>query len=162
MALLRLIRAGTLVALGACGQAGAQPPAQTSGLTAPAGWRALPELAGAVGFAMSGEGIRLDGVEAWGEPAIGCYSVWMAMHGAGASAQEVLAGLEAEALELRDVVKPDGADGVVAASFEKPPYRGRLRARVATGTIVALACFANEREPGACDAACTTLLGGLP
>jgi len=59
------------------------------------------------------------------------------------------------------VVAPETADGIVALSFEKGAHRGRLRARIAAGKITAVACFANEREPAACDAACTGLLGGL-
>lgn len=166
MALLRMM----LVALAACGQAGAQPSA-TSGLTAPAGWIALPEIATAAATAAKGGGVTVDGAEAWGEPARGCYGVWLALHGEGASAEQVLAGLAGQAVTIRDVVKPETGDGVVALGFEttKAPgtsvlgsYRGRLRARIAADKISALACFANEREPNACEGACTTLLGGLP
>ena len=69
------------------------------------------------------------------------------------------------------MVVPESGDGVVAMSFETTAapgssvhgaYRGRLRARIAAGKITALACFANEREPAACESACTALLGGLP
>ena len=92
--------------------------------------------------------------------------MWLALHGDGASAQQVLAGIEAEGIVVRDVVKPEGRDGLVSATFERPqaatPWRGRLRARIAAGKITALACFANQREPGACEPACTMLLGGLP
>ena len=41
----------------------------------------------------------------------------------------------------------------------RAPYRGRLRARDRSRASTALACFWNEREPAACEAACTTLLG---
>ncbi len=162
MALLRLM----LVSLAACGQAGAQPSA-TSGLTAPAGWIAIPEIATAAATAAKGGGVTVDGAEAWGDPARGCYGVWLALHGEGASAEQVLAGLGTQPITLRDVVKPETGDGIVSLGFEtaKTPgtaYRGRLRARIAAGKITALACFANEREPLACEGACTTLLGGLP
>lgn len=161
MALLRLMLGGAIAASAACGQAGAQPT-ETSGIKAPAGWQALPELATAIGAAMKGERATLAGAEAWGEPARGCYGVWLALSGDGASAQQVLAGIEAEKIELTNVVKPEGAEGLVAASFVKGRYHGRLRARVTPGRVAMLACFANDREPGACEQSCTTLLGGLP
>ena len=150
-----------LLALAACGQAGAQPSA-TSGLTAPAGWIAIPEIATAAATAAKSDGVTIDGAEAWGDPARGCYSVWLALHGEGASAEQVLAGLATESITTTNVVRPDTGDGVVVMSFMRGAYRGRLRARIAAGTITALACFANDREPLACEGACTTLLGGLP
>ena len=91
MALLRLM----LVTLAACGQAGAQPSA-TSGLKAPVGWIAIPEIATAVAAAAKTEGTTVDGAEAWGDPARGCYGVWLAIHGDGASAEQVLAGLASQ------------------------------------------------------------------
>jgi len=162
MALLRL----TLVALAACGQAGAQP-STASGLTVPAGWVAIPEIATAITTAAKGDGVTVAGAEAWGDPARGCYGVWLALTGDGASAEQVLAGIAEQPLTTSSVVKPEGADGLVTLSFETAPgaaspYRGRLRARIATGKITTLACFANDREPAACEAACTLLLGGLP
>jgi hypothetical protein len=166
MALLRLM----LLSLAACGQAGAQPSA-TSGLTPPAGWIAIPEIAAAAATAAKGGGVTVDGAEAWGDPARGCYGVWLALHGEGASADQLLAGLAGQPVTVRDVVKPETGDGIVSLGFDsttapgtsvRENYRGRLRARIAAGKITALACFANEREPNACDGACTTLLGELP
>jgi len=157
MALLRLM----LVALAACGQAGAQPTA-SSGLTAPAGWIAIPEIATAVATAAKDAGSTIDGSEAWGDPARGCYGVWLALHGDGASAEQVLAGITGQTITTTNIIKPETADGIVTLSFEKGAHHGRLRARIAAGKITALACFANEREPAACEAPCTTLLGGLP
>ena len=161
MALLRL----ALVALAACGQAGAQPtapPPVPSGITAPAGWAALPELAQTVRDATKAEGATVDGVEAWGETARGCYAVWFALAGSGATADAVIAGLAAEKLATSNVVKPESGDGVTAVTFAKPPYTGRLRVRTQGGKLTALACFANQREPASCDAPCTTLLGAIP
>jgi len=150
-----------LVALAACGQAGAQPTA-SSGLTAPAGWIAIPEIATAVATAAKDAGSTIDGSEAWGDPARGCYGVWLALHGDGASAEQVLAGITGQTITTTNIIKPETADGIVTLSFEKGAHHGRLRARIAAGKITALACFANEREPAACEAPCTTLLGGLP
>jgi hypothetical protein len=149
------------IALTACGQAGAQPT-ETSGLKPPPGWQPLPALATSARAVLAATQIRVAGFEAWGEPARGCYAVWLALQGEGASSQQVIEGIEGEQIELRDVVKPEGSDGLVAATFIKAPYRGRLRARIAAGRITALACFANEREPAACQGPCTSLLGGLP
>ncbi len=157
MALLRL----AFVALVACGQAGAQPSV-ASGLEPPAGWQALPELATSVAEATKTDGVMIDGVEAWGETARGCYAVWFAIHGSGASAEAVLAGLATEKLTTTNVVTPESGDGVIAVTFARPPYTGRLRARITDGTITALACFASEREPLTCETPCTTLLGAIP
>lgn len=165
MALLRLASIGLVGGLvAACGQAGAQPSA-TSGIAAPAGWTALPELASAVGAATRTESVAVDGVEAWGETARGCYAVWFTLHGSGATADAVLASLATEQLATSDVVKPESPesrDGVVAVTFAKPPYKGRLRVRLVEGKLTALACFANQREPKTCEAPCTLLLGAIP
>lgn len=162
MAVLRLARlALAACGLAACGRAGAQPSA-ASRLAPPAGWEVLPDLAAKVGDAIKAEGVTVDGVEAFGETARGCYAVWFALHGAGATADAVLASLAAEKLATSNVVKPEAGDGVVAVTFAKPPHTGRLRARLAGGAITAVACFANEREPAGCEASCTTVLGAIP
>ena len=151
MALLRLM---AVLALASCGRAGAQPAPTTaaSGVKPPAGWTALPSIA---------TGVGVPGAEAWGDTARGCYAVWFRLQGSGATADAVLAGLAAEQLTTSDVVKPDG-DGIVALTFAKGTYAGRLRTRIADGTITALACFANRREPKSCDSPCTAVLGALP
>lgn len=165
MADVRLIAA--LVALAACGPAGAQPESAgaASGITAPAGWKSLAAVAAAARTGATATGVTVDGAEAWGEPAMGCYAMWLALHGAGggpdALAEQVLAGLAAEKLAVRDVVKPSG-DGVLSLTVERAPYRGKLRARLEDGRISVLACVGNQREPIACEAACTKLLGAAP
>jgi hypothetical protein len=163
MADVRLIAIAVVVlGAGACGQAGAAPG---SGITAPAGWQVMPDLAVAAKDAL-GKSVVVDGAEAWGEPAMGCYGVWLAVQAAGeagAIAEQVVVGFAASELRIavRDVVVPSGPEGVLALTFERAPYRGRLRARLGGERIVALACFANQREPIACEAACTSLLGAL-
>jgi len=133
-----------------------------SGLTPPAGWQALPEIATAVGAAARAEGVTVDGAEAWGEPAMGCYAAWVSLHGDGATSQQVMKGLEEAKLTLEDVVKPElGDDGLITLGFERAPYRGHLRVRVAAPALTVLACFANAREPAACELACAPLLGAL-
>lgn len=172
MADLRLIAAAAgAAALAGCGRAGAAPD-QASGLTPPAGWQALPPIAAAARAAL-GAGAEVDGAEAWGEPAMGCYAVWLAIRasgGAEAIAGQVVAGFSAAAgsgsgpagtMIVDDVAAPSGDEGVLALAFERGDHRGRLRARLGGGRIAALACFANQREPLACEAACTAFLGAL-
>jgi hypothetical protein len=192
--------AGVASALVACGHAGAEPPVEqpvASGLKAPAGWESLPEIAKAVAAAAKGPGIAVDGAEAWGDRARGCYGMWLAMHGEGASATAILDGIAAEGVTTRDVVTPQNStEGLVTLAFsscrrpsaaesatrprpaapggtgdpfgecpegfDKGVYKGALRARIASGKVTALACFANDREPKACEVPCTALLGGLP
>jgi hypothetical protein len=187
MADLRLIAAIAAAAAAAaasagCGRAGAAPE-QASGLTPPAGWQALPPIAAAARGAL-GAGVEVDGAEAWGEPGMGCYAVWLALRASGtaeAIAQQVVAGFTAAAagsgsgakpagsaaperggkLVVKDVAAPSGEEGVLTLAFERGEHRGRLRARLGGGKITALACFANRREPVACETACTAFLGGL-
>lgn len=165
MAQLRLI---ALAALAACRASEAGP---TSGLTPPAGWKPLPELATAVTEAAKSTSINIEAIETWGEPARGCYAAWMALRAASgapaAMADPMLASLSAElpGLTVTDVVKPDPKvpdAGVLSLSFTRPPYRGKLRAPIAkTGAIGVLACFWNVREPAACEAACNQLMGSF-
>jgi hypothetical protein len=160
MAQLRLIVALALVA--ACRQTAEAAPATT--LAVPATWHALPRLVDA--FAAT----SLDHVEAWGEPAMGCYAVSLALLGEGAApdvvGQQALDAIAAEpglaGIAVSDVVKPAaGADrGTLAFAFARGAYRGRVRAALAAdGQATAVACYWNDREPAACEAACTQLLG---
>ncbi len=175
MAHLRLIATGLVLA--ACGRAGAEPAQATSGLKPPAGWQAQPAIAAAARDALGK--IPVDGLEAVGEPAIGCYAVWMAVRGSGSAknlSEQLVRGLTEHdkktpapkrapakrGLAIRDVVKPTGDEGILALTFESAPYKGRLRARVGKGRITALACFSAEREPATCETACTGLLGSIP
>lgn len=169
---------------GARASLGASPP--------PAGWKQLPPIAAAVAAAARADGIAIDAADAFGEPARGCYAVRLALHGPAAAApvlaDQVIAGLLAAsgppaaaaatpraapgardasanrpgAISISDVVKPTGADGVLAFAFARPPYHGRVRAELGHGQVAAIACFANQREPLACDAACTRLLQDAP
>ena len=174
--MLRLTALAAMTAA-ACSSAGAAPAASGAAPAAsgaapapskpepaahPARWRALPAIAAAVTTAAAGDGTVVDAASAWGDPAAGCYAVWLDAHGpaapAPALADQVLAG--AAALAPADVVKPAGPDGELAFAFARPPYRGRIRARLGSGRISAVACFGNQREPQACDAACAGVLQG--
>ncbi|HEY5925906.1 MAG TPA: hypothetical protein VIV11_29665 [Kofleriaceae bacterium] len=160
---------GLVLSLGACRSSEAGP---TSGLTPPAGWQALPSLATAASEAAKSGGITVDGVEAWGEPARGCYAAWIALRGAGgapdAMADQLVRSLSVEpallGILIRDVVKPaaGAASGVLSLAFERGVYRGKLRATLAKdGKVAALACFWNWREPIACEQACNGLIGSM-
>jgi hypothetical protein len=141
----------------------ARPGAQTeqhSGVAPPAGWHALPEVAAAARTAAGATGVTVDGAEAWGETAMGCYAVWLAMHGGDAGddalAQQILEGLAAEQITATDVAH---TEGVLALTIERGAYKGWVRAKLADGRITALACFANPRERAACESACRALRG---
>lgn len=173
MADVRLI---AIALLAACDAAGAAP-GSVSGLQGPAGWQGLPDVAKAAQHEL-GATVTVEGVEAWGEPARGCYAVWIAVASGGTAeqlAEDVIAGLAnptpaigavgisapARSVTLRDVTKPVGADGVLRLAFEQGGYRGKLAAKLGSGRIVALACFANQREPASCEPGCTALLGAI-
>jgi len=79
-----------------------------------------------------------------------------------AGARAAAAAMDATTITLGEVVKPSSATGVLAFAFARPPYHGRVRAQLGDGRIAATACFANQREPLACDAACTRLLQEPP
>lgn len=153
MADLRLIA----VLAAACTNAEAQPT------KAPAGWAAQPAIVTAAKQALGKQ--TIDGIEAFGDPAKGCYSVWMAMRGSGSAkdlAGQIVKGLAGGKVEIKDVVTPTSEDGVLSLAFVAAPNKGRLRARLGKGKLVALACWSVEREPAACEQACTSVLGGLP
>ncbi|MDQ3337880.1 MAG: hypothetical protein M4D80_22185 [Myxococcota bacterium] len=166
MADVRLIA----ILLVACADAGAQPP-PASNIKPPAGWTAQPALVTAAKDALGKT--KIDGLEAFGEPAMGCYSVWMAVRGTGSAtdlAEQLVRGLTEpdkkkapkRKVDIKDVVKPTAEEGVLALTFESAPYKGRLRARLGKGRITALACWSAQREPVACEQACTTILVALP
>ncbi|HUS31781.1 MAG TPA: hypothetical protein VMZ53_24935 [Kofleriaceae bacterium] len=146
--------------------------AASSGLSAPAGWKALPSLANAAHDAAKTSGLAVDSAEAWGETARGCYGTWLSLTTTRAKplklADEFVKGIETEpslaGIALTEVVKPAATtdNDMLSLAFAKPPYRGKVRARLVNdGHITALVCFWNEREPAACEAACGQLLGGL-
>ena len=164
MAQLRLM----LFALAACtadaapGSGVPVPPGVTppfappvgSMVTPPAGWMPLPILASAART-------QIDGAraEAWGEPAMGCYAATLTFAQRGATSA-LLADVQ-KSVSVHDVVAPTTPAGVLAFAFEKAPYKGRVRATLDGKTVTALACFWNDREPAACEAACTGMIGSM-
>jgi hypothetical protein len=156
----------TAVVLVACNAAGAEPgaAARRDPGAPPAGWKQLPAIATAVGAAARADGVTIDATDAWGEPALGCYAVWLALHGgtagAPALADQVLGSFPGGAIS--ELTRPTDPDGVLAFTFARPPYRGRVRAQLGGGRVAAIACFGNHREPVACEAACTRVLDRGP
>jgi len=172
------------VALVACNAAGAEPNPPSG--PRPVGWKPLPAISHAVRAAATADGVTVDAVDAWGEPARGCYSVSLDLHGGSADApalaDQILGSLpvgpapiagspapvpsgESRAPEpgaLSELRRPSGPEGVLAFRFTRPPFRGRVRAWLGHGRITATACFFNQREPLACDAACTGVLDAAP
>jgi hypothetical protein len=95
---------------------------------------------------------------------MGCYALAVTFAARGTAAtlgKQLLAGVQ-QAITVHDVVEPTvtADSGVLAFAFDKAPYRGRARVVIAGG-VTALACFWNEREPVACEAACTALIGSM-
>jgi hypothetical protein len=157
------LRLMVLALCAACAR-GEAAPGSASGIAPPAGWRAAPELAKA---ASDAAGSATTASEAWAEPARGCYAVWLALHGApaaiDAASDQLVASVQRIGAQPSAVVKPPPGDrGELSLAFVRAPYRGKLRALLAkTGDVSALACLWNEREPKACETACSSLLGGL-
>jgi hypothetical protein len=140
-----------LLALAAC----AAEAAPTPGVTPPAGWMPLPQLASAAQAQIAGSK-----AQAWGEPAMGCYAATLTFAQKGAVA--AMLDDAKKAVTVHDVVEPKTRAGVLAFAFDRAPYKGRVRAVLDGTTVAALACFWNEREPAACEAACTALIGSQP
>jgi hypothetical protein len=161
MADVRLIALAAIVASG-CSPADAEPP----GIAVPRTWEKLPALAEAArGALVINPKIEIIAADGWGERAMGCYAIRLDIRGPGSAAaiaDQILTGIAADPLiKVRDLVKPPAGAGVLALGFERAPYRGRLRAQIGPGTINAVACFANQREPRACEVACDGVLGGI-
>lgn len=147
----------------------ASPPSPSSTprapITPPPGWKAAPKLARAAASAAGTEAAKVVASEAWSEPSIGCYAMWLRMWGPAAptdrAAQQLVAGLEKAGFTVRDVVAPMPPDrrGVVGLRLSKAPYHGLLRAVVTSaGELDAVACAWNQREPSICAPACAKLM----
>jgi hypothetical protein len=134
--------------LAACGRAEAVPP---PAIQPPPGWQPLADVATAASEAAKADGATVDSAAAWGETAMGCYVVTLAVHGAGSP--EAI-GKELAVAGVHDVAA--GSDSV-ALAFDKAGYHGKLRAHVGD-SIDVVACYWNDREPEACANACAGML----
>lgn len=135
------------------------PPPVIRGRAVPARWTELPAMASAMAAAAPGAT-----ADAWGDPAQGCYAVWLTVPGTAGDARALADQLVTNVTGLApsEVVRPTAADGELTLAFARPPYRGKLRARLGHGQILATACFGNQREPLACNAACARVLQDVP
>src|SRR5262245_6932160 len=132
MAELRVV---LLAALAGCSSSEAAP---TSGLLPPAGWQALPSIAAAAKRAATESKIAVEGSEAWGDPARGCYGAWLAISGgrgnAAKMADDVVASIsKLDGITLKEIVKPATGSDELTLGFERAPYRGHVRATLGTG-----------------------------
>jgi hypothetical protein len=62
---------------------------------------------------------------------------------------------------VTEVVQPpkNVAAGLLSLAFAAEDHHGRVKAQIAkSGAIAVLACFWNQREAAACEAACKPLL----
>ena len=153
---LTVVAVATMIALAgapACRRAEAVPP---PAIQPPAGWQPLAELATAASEAAKGEGIVIDSAAAWGDTAMGCYALAIAVR--GGSSPETLSKELATGFVGASVRDAAIASDAVTLAFEKGAYRGKLRAKTSDATIEAVACFWNEREPDACARLCEGML----
>lgn len=166
MALLRLAMFAALVG---CTSADAQTPAvETSpAFSPPAAWSKLPAMTTAITDAAKAGGATVRTAEAWGDTSRGCYAVSIALSGGGVTSDMVLGGLagipevgKGAQFTITDVRRPEQNNGALEARFARPGYSGRVRVRFNNAGLDAVACFANDREPVGCEAACTQLLQG--
>ena len=131
----------------------------------------MPSLATAARDAAKGGALTVENAEVWGETSRGCYAAWIALaggtHSRSALADDIVQGIEKEpalaGITVSDIVKPaDLEPDTLSLAFVRKPYTGKLRAQLSKdGRVALLACFWNEREPAACEASCTALLGGM-
>jgi hypothetical protein len=135
------------------------PPPVIRGRAVPARWTKLTAMASAMAAAAPGAT-----ADAWGDPAQGCYAVWLTVPGPAGDAPALAAQVVTSLTGLAPsaVVRPSAADGELTLAFARAPYRGQLRAHLGRGQILATACFGNPREPLACNAACARVLQDVP
>jgi hypothetical protein len=157
-------RTGVVMAL-AVGALGGAHAAPAPSRALPAHWRELPTVVHAVAGALAPA--TVDHIEAWGDPAAGCFAADVVLRGKpGEPAKvrdEVLGSLRADPRLAQLVIHATRVrgDGGTEVELERAPYRGSLRATPgASGEVEVFACLWNEREPVTCTAACKQLLGG--
>ncbi len=134
------------------------------GVTIPAGWRPLAELAGALPAQASGAKVVLESRQGWGDPAQGCFAL---LQRVSAPARGFHLG-RAQAALLQALQATGFTAGPNAAElpFVGHGVQGRMRSttqpeaqdRIA---VVSLACFYNGREPDRCRPTCDAMLDSV-
>jgi hypothetical protein len=178
----RAVILAAAVAAGCKGASADAPPADKApawspeprhGIDVPADWKELPEVAATAVTAARNvrEDLLVHG-HAWGEPSRGCYLAVVELHGKRRDTIPTLKKeLEAAVGEGVEITawtsSPDAEDSSqIEARFTGKGFTGQLRAqlildRQRIGHALAAACFYNDREPAACENACTPLLAML-
>jgi hypothetical protein len=172
-----------LAALAACEASAAQPapPPAVAAPTAiqpalaaalPAEWVPLPAIAAAALTAAREVPGVTAGAAAWGDPAAGCYVLAADVHGAHRDRLRTVLDRMGWQLDAQAVMH---AWQVPATDADPAELTGRLTVGGLTGSVRGLisfdaralpraglaACFYNDREPKACEAACAQLLPQL-
>jgi hypothetical protein len=176
----------TLAALAAC-DATAQPAAQPAPPPAvaapsdiqpalaaamPTEWVPLPTIAAAATAATADVAGVTVGAVAWGDPAAGCYVLAADVRGAHRDRLRTVLDRMGWHLDAQAVMH---AWQVPATDVDPAELTGRLTVGSLTGAVRGLvsfdaralpraglaACFYNDREPKACEAACAQLLPQL-
>lgn len=156
--------------------AASSPPAWSPeprhGIDVPADWKELPEVAAAAVAAARGilEDVVTHG-HAWGEPSRGCYLAVVELHGKRrdsiASLKKELEATVGAGVEITGwTSSPDAEDSSEVEARFTGTLSGQLRAHLVLDRqriphALAAACFYNDRQPAACENACTPLLAML-
>jgi hypothetical protein len=138
---------------------------------APASWVRLPAVETAAGAAAAGIAGAVTTIEAWGDPAAGCYAIGIdsrgtRAEGVAASANRLVAELAPLGVAADAFTKPvlEPVDESVAISLGE--LAGAMRVRIyrdAAGVpqAMALACASNPREPERCKVQCDGLFAQM-
>jgi hypothetical protein len=137
-------------------------------ITPPAGWVRMPAVEAAALEAAAKMPSAVTSVEAWGDPAAGCYGVAVDARGKNAesiprSIERFAAGLAGLGVDPKALPKP--VDEVIDAQLpiQGGELTGNARVRIFRGAdkrpqAVAFACAGNAREPQRCVTQCQALL----
>ncbi len=136
---------------------------EAEGVTIPAGWRPLAELAGAIPTAR-GAPVVVEARKGWGDPAHGCFAL---MQRVSAPAKGFHLGrTQAALLQAMQATGFTAGPNAVELPFVGRGVQGRMRSstlpeaqdRIA---VVSLACFYNGREPDRCQPMCDAMLDSV-
>jgi hypothetical protein len=178
-----MARAGLIVllaaALAGCGEASADGTATSVvgdvmthlRVTPPKEWQRLPGVESTAATAAGKIKAAVTTVEAWGDPAAGCYAIAIDARGSVAEGVDASMARFAEALaplgvDPEAVPKPvkDIVDAELPIATKE--LTGSVRIRMLRGAdkrpqAVALACAANPREPERCKTQCEAMLAQM-
>lgn len=169
--------AGLAIATAACGRAAAEdgsqrpaaPPVSvfaTIRVKPPASWQALPAVGAAAGAAaVKAASTATTAIEAWGDPAAGCYAIAIDSRGTRRE------GVAASAARLEAALAPLGAGKLPAVAQDRLDVEVPIKGAGLTGTArvrlfrapnhppqgIALVCAGNDREPARCKTQCEAL-----